>query len=98
MLFPNGQSLKKHYNEAFLEGYVSKQRWTPVMVPSFSVFKRARHDPLFSNVKEARKHYHGRCDDCSTFRIVLWGAPEYVEQKRLFEEHRKDVLSWRQVC
>ena len=101
-LFPTEKSYGDIYREYFtpwFERLVRGRRYKLAHRPKESVWKKARWDKQFEDVKDQKKHTHGRCGTCSTLRTQLLqgfadGAKnnEYIQNRRL---HDTEVNQWR---
>jgi hypothetical protein len=99
-IYPSSVSLDLQYRELFVGVYVAAQGWTGGEIPSFSTWSRARRDPLFSDVVDAKKHFHARCDTCHDVRrrlLLAFGQPEMQLVKLTFREHNVDIKDFRQL-
>lgn len=98
-LFPSALNLRLQYRTHFLD-YATKQKWEGAAVPSFSTWERARHDPLFDDVKVQKKHFHTRCDACSSFRTALenqWGKTDIRQLRLRYDAHLDNIHDWRLI-
>lgn len=97
-IFPSSVSLNLQYMELFLAVYAIHQGWPAGDIPGFTTWARARRDPLFSDVVDAKKHYHARCDTCHDVRrrlLQAFGRDEMQRVKLTFREHNIDIRDFR---
>lgn len=104
-LFPVNNSFRFIYDSYFVR-WLEKQRQPAgcdniQFMPSFSVFKKARHHPSFKDVTKRARHYHCLCSTCSCLNerrlkgfennahLAVWTT--------MFEAHEQDKLLWRKL-
>jgi hypothetical protein len=97
-LWPSHQTFDDIYSRFFSAWYGLKYPGDDV--PGMSTFKRARHDPQFSNIKKRVSHYHLKCTTCKYYGDLLNNGFLCAEQKdKMIEEreaHEHLHRTWRQ--
>ena len=109
-LMPADQSTKHIYETIFPVWYqnmgsteaetgTQERKYQDEDLPSLSVFRKARKNPRFRDVKNRPKHYHARCATCAELqarRLAGFKSGWYEDLfKAAQEAHSNEVKAWR---
>ena len=99
-LFPVNMSYTVIYEEFFV-GWFRKvfPNLSADDMPSDSIFRSARRDPKFNDVKNRPKHHHCRCETCANLQArrlkVFNSQHDQDEFKKEWEDHQNEKRWWR---
>ena len=98
-LFPVNQSYPCIYDDFFKDWFA--KTYPNSELPCISYFKDARHDDMFSDVKNRARHNHCRCPTCASLqarRLKVFNSTYDREQfKKEWTDHQNERRWWRDL-